>query len=168
MASEVLSSRAEPQIAVYTDGIRAGVLGAAAIALWFLVVDTIAGRPFYTPTVLGTALFQGGAGLDAPEALAADAELVLSFTWVHVLAFVLIGLAASHLLALAERSPHLGFGIVLLFVLFQFGFFAACMVLAEPVLHALAWPAILVGNLLAAAVMAETLRRRHATLAIRP
>src|SRR5262245_14707851 len=57
---------------LYQDGIVAGVIGAAAIALWFLIVDTFNGRPLYTPTVLGTALFKGGVGLDAPESLAVN------------------------------------------------------------------------------------------------
>ena len=54
---------------VYLEGIRAGLVGASIIALWFLIVDTIAGRPLYTPTVLGAALFHGGAGLAAPAGI---------------------------------------------------------------------------------------------------
>ena len=37
---------------VVQDGVVAGLIGAATIAIWFLVVGTINGRPFYTPTVL--------------------------------------------------------------------------------------------------------------------
>src|SRR5204863_254585 len=119
----------------------AGVVGAAAIALWFLALDGVKGRPFYTPTVLGTALFRGGAGLQSPETLPIDFEMVLSFTWVHVLAFLIIGVGASRLLGIAERNPSFGFGIVLLFVVFEFGFLLVCMLFAEPVLRALTWPA---------------------------
>ena len=153
---------------VYAEGILAGVVGAATIALWFLALDGVKGRPFYTPTVLGTALFRGGAGLATPEMLPVDFEMVLSFTWVHVLAFLIIGLGASRLLGLAERNPSFGFGIVLLFVVFEFGFLLACMLFAEPALRALTWPEVLVGNLLAAAAMAAVFRRRHPQLAIRP
>jgi hypothetical protein len=35
--------------------------------VWFFVLDTIQGRPFYTRTVLGTALFRRGAGLASLE-----------------------------------------------------------------------------------------------------
>src|SRR5256712_7026955 len=86
--------------AVYAEGLLAGVIGAATIALWFLALDGVKGRPFYTPTVLGTALFRGGAGLATPDALAIDFEMVLSFTWVHVLPFVIIDVGASRLPAL--------------------------------------------------------------------
>jgi len=153
---------------VYAEGIRAGLVGAATIAVWFLALDTIKGRPLYTPTVLGTALFRGGAGLENPQALAPNFEMVLSFTWVHVLVFLLIGVAASRLLGLVERNPNFGFGVVLLFVFFEFGFLLASMVFAEPVLRALTWPEVLVGNLLAAAAMTAVFWRRHPRLAIRP
>jgi hypothetical protein len=146
----------------------AGLIGAATIALWFLILDTIAGRPLYTPSVLGTALFRGGAGLEDPKTLPISLEMVLMFTWVHVLHFLVIGGVAAQLLAIAERNANVGFGIVLLFVVFEFGFVAACMLFAEPVLRALAWPAVLVGNLLAAAAMAVTLWRRHPDLVIQP
>jgi len=61
-----------------------------------------------------------------------------------------------------------GFGILLLFVIFEFGFVGAALVFAEPILRALAWPSVLVGNLLAAAVMAAYFWRQHATLRISP
>jgi len=151
---------------VYAEGITAGLVGAVTIALWFLVVDTIAGRPLYTPTVLGTALLQGTGTLTAPPEV--NLETVLTFTWLHVLAFLLIGVAASKLVELAERDASLGFGIVLLFVVFEAGFFVVSMLFAEPLLSALAWPAVMVGNLLAAASMAWIFWRRHPGLAIRP
>lgn len=153
---------------LYEEGIVAGVLGGATIAIWFLILDTMEGRPLYTPTVLGTALFRHGQGLDSPEALAVSFDMVLVTTWVHFLAFAVMGGVASRLLALAEQRPNLGFGIVLLFVVFEFGFVTAAMVFAQPVLHALDWPAILVGNLLAAAAMALYFWRRHPHLRIEP
>ena len=110
--------------AVYTEGLLAGVVGAATIAGWFLLLDSIAGRPLYTPSVLGTALVRGGEAIAAPDTLPVDMEMVLTFTWMHVLAFLVIGLAASKLLEQAERDPNLGFGILLLFVVFEFGFIA--------------------------------------------
>ena len=80
---------------IYEEGIVAGLIGAATIAIWFLILDTIKGRPLYTPTVLGTALFRGGAGLATPESLPVSFDIVVLFTWVHVLVFVVIGGAAA-------------------------------------------------------------------------
>ncbi len=101
---------------IYRQGIVAGVLGAATIALWFFLVDVLSGRPlFYTPNVLGTALFRHGAGLDQPQTLAISLEMVLVYTWVHGLVFCVIGGIAAKLLGLAERNIDVGFGILLLF-----------------------------------------------------
>lgn len=153
---------------VYSDGIWAGLAAAVTLAVWFLVVDLIDGRPLYTPTVLGTALFGRGEGLTTPEVLPTSFEMILGFTWVHALVFLLIGMGASRLLAVAERNPHVGFGVALLFVLFEGGYLSAVMLFAQPLLHAVAWPTVVVGNLLAAIAMAGVLWRRHPSLRIRP
>lgn len=152
---------------LYQEGLIAGLVGAATIALWFLIIDAIQGRPLYTPTILGTALFRRGAGAPWPDVLP-DLEMVLMFTWVHGLVFVAIGGVAARLLALAERQPSAGFGILMLFVFFEFGFIAVAMLFAAPVLRALAWPAILVANLLAAASMGGYFWWRHPNLRVRP
>src|SRR3954471_16249644 len=39
------------------EGTLAGIIGAASVALWFLIVDSIAGRPFFTPAILGASVF---------------------------------------------------------------------------------------------------------------
>ena len=152
----------------YAEGIIAGVIGATVIAVWFLILDFIQGRPLYTPTVLGTALFGGENRLTGRDPFHASWETTLMFTWVHGLAFILIGGIASLLLGLAERNPNLGFGILLLFVILEFGFVAVAIVIAEPILGLLAWPAVLVGNVLAASAMAGYFWYRHGGITILP
>src|SRR5436309_12671786 len=134
------------------EGRIAGLIGAATIAVWFLILDSLSGRPLYTPTVLGTALFRRGGTTPLSE-IRPNLEMVLMFTWVHGLVFVAIGGIVARLLALAERKPSVGFGILMLLVFFEFGLIVAAMFFAEPILHALAWPAVLVANSLAAAAM---------------
>jgi len=153
---------------IYQEGIVAGVIGAATVALWFFVIDLLNGRPLYTPTVLGTALFQRGAGLTGIENMPVSLEMVLMFTWVHGLAFAAVGGIVARLLATAERHPSVGFGILLLFVIFEAGFTVAAMLFAAPILKALTWPAILVANLLAAAAIGVYFWLRHPTLRVSP
>ena len=148
------------------EGLIAGILGATTIAVWFLIVDGVRGQPLYTPSILGTALFKGG--VTTPESLGIDLEIVFVFTWVHGLVFTAIGWLASWLLGIAERNPQLGFGILLFFVVFEFGFIAVCQVFAEPVLHTLAWPAVVIGNLLAAIAMGAYFWRHHLGMQIEP
>src|SRR5262245_56210044 len=107
---------------VYSEGLLAGLVGAFTIALWFLVVDVFDGHPLFTPNLLGATWFGGGEGLTNPATLPISLDFVVPFTWVHLLVSLAIGLAASHLLALAERDPDFGFGVLLLFVIFEFGF----------------------------------------------
>jgi len=152
----------------YLDGIIAGTIGAATIAVWFLILDTIKGRPLYTPSLLGAVLFRPGKPLPSPENVSVSFELVLGYTWVHWLVFCVIGGAASLLLRAAERRPDLGFGVLLLFVVFEFGFLVGAMLFAEAVLRAIAWQEILVGNLLAAVTMGAFFWRRYPNLIIRP
>ena len=152
----------------YEEGMMAGLIAAATIAVWFLLLDMFQGQPLFIPTVLGTALFGGGEGLASPEDIRISFQMVLMFTWVHGLAFVVIGVAAAWLVQLAERDPDYGFGILLLFVVFEFGFIGVSLVFAEAVLRALTLPAILIGNLLAAATMTGYFWRRHPDLTVHP
>jgi len=153
---------------LYREGMIAGVLGAAAVAVWFLLLDALAGRPLWTPTVLGTALFRRGTGLEAAATLPVSLEMVAMFTWVHGLVFAALGGIAARLLGYVERHPSAGFGVLLLFVVFQFMFIAAAMVFAAPALRALSAWSILVANLIAAAAMTAYLRHRHPDLRVSP
>jgi hypothetical protein len=166
--SPVASSSTSEISEIYVQGIVAGLIGAATVAIWFFVVDVFNGRPFFTPNVLGTALFRREIGLDQPQTLPMSFEMVLFYTWVHGLAFCVIGGLASKLLALAERDLNLGFGILLFFVIFEFGFVGAASVFARPILQALTWPSVLVGNLLAAVAMAAYFWRHHPNLRVSP
>jgi hypothetical protein len=164
---DAVSDPARDTARLYQEGMIAGVLGAAAVALWFLLRDTAAGHPLYTPTVLGTAIFRHSA-LATPETISVSLEMVGMFTWIHVLVFAALGGVASRLLAMAERNPSWGFGLLLLFVVFEFGFVAAASLLAAPVLRVIPWPSVLGANLLAAAAMTAYFWRRHPHLVVSP
>jgi len=50
--ADALSEPVSDPARLYQEGMIAGVIGAIAVAVWFLLLDTAAGRPLYTPTVL--------------------------------------------------------------------------------------------------------------------
>lgn len=153
---------------VYSEGMIAGLIGALAIAVWFLILDSFQGRPLQTPSILGTALFRDWPGAGGVLALPISYEMVLTFTWIHGMVFVAIGVAAAWLLTLAERDPNYGIGVLFLFVIFEFGFIAVGLIFAGELLEALTLPAILIGNLIAAAAMGVFFRMRHPSLTIHP
>ena len=151
----------------WREAAEAGAIGGATIALWFLVLDVLQGRPLYTPTVLGTALVRGGA-LGSSETLPISAGMVLLFTAVHGVVFLALGGVACGLIRLAETNANYGFGLILFFVFLLCGFLFVAMLFAEEVLRALAWPAILGGNLLAVVAMALYFKPRHPDVRMLP
>jgi hypothetical protein len=153
---------------VYLDGLVAGIIGAAIIAIWFLFLDAVIRLPFYTPSVLGEGLFLGGQDLSSTEAAEVSLKLTLMYTGVHGLVFMLLGVTAAYVLLLTRKKLNLGLWILLIFVVLEFGFVGTVFVFAEPVLHELAWPMVLIGNLLATAGMACYLWLRHQNVGTTP
>lgn len=143
---------------VVREGIVGGLLGAGVVALWFLAYDAAAGAPLRTPALLGAAVFHG---LRDPAALVITLPLVLQYTVVHGAVFILFGLAAAGMLALADREPRVLFAFVMLFCCFEVFFVAMVAVLAEWLLEVIPWWTILAGNLLAAVVMMGHFFRGH-------
>src|SRR5262245_22302918 len=105
------------RVRLTAEGVTAGLLGGATLAVWVLVLDSIYGHPLYTPTVLGSAIFRPGAPISPPEVLPASLPLVLLFTAIHGVAFIAIGEIAALLVRLAEKNANYTFGIVLFLVI---------------------------------------------------
>jgi hypothetical protein len=147
-----------PWTRVVREGLIAGLAGAGTVALWFLLYDLAAGMPLRTPALLAATLFHG---LRDPSALAVTVPLVLQYTVVHGLAFLIFGWAVAGLLALADREPRLLFGVVMLFCCFEVFSIALIVILAEWLFDTLAWWTILAGNVLASVVMLGYFFRGH-------
>jgi hypothetical protein len=147
-----------PWTRVAREGLIAGVAGAVAVAVWFLLYDLAAGMPLRTPALLGATLFHG---LRDPSALVITLPLVLQYTVVHGVAFIMFGWAAASLLALADREPRLLFVLFMLFCCFEVFFIGLVAILAERLLETIAWWTILAGNLLASLVMLGYFLRGH-------
>jgi hypothetical protein len=135
---------------VLREGLILGLIGAGAVAGWFLLVDVIAGRPFFTPAVLGSFLFFG---LRDPAAVSIGVQSVLAYTAIHLFAFLVVGLVVAAILAEARKEPNVLWLFAEFFIVFEFGFYAAVALVFTPLLAELAWLNIAVGNLLAAGGM---------------
>ena len=147
------------------EGAAAGLLGGSAVAVWFLIVDTIRGHPFRVPDALGHILLHLGGG-GVTEGAAAH---VIVYTVFHFAAFIVVGIAASTILRRSESQPSILAGAFLLFVIFEGGFFLLLIVLTSQSqrLGTPAWYMVSIGNLLAAAVMGWFLWRRYPALRAR-
>lgn len=140
---------------ILREGVAAGLIGATVVALWFLILDAIHGDPLRTPRFLGTAMLQQADPVGA----------VLSYTIVHGIAFIVFGIAGAFLLSGAEKRPVFLFSFVMLFLAFEFFFFAVMLILARWVLDELAGWAVVLGNLLAGAAMLTYYFKKHHLLA---
>src|SRR6266536_6173146 len=143
---------------ILREGFIAGCIGAAAVAIWFLVVDAINGRPFFTPAMLGSAVFWGA---HDPSAVVVEYSRIIGYTMIHVSAFVVVGCIAAALAAEVEVAPSTLFLVVVGFCFFEFGFYVLVAILAQPLLGALAWWNVAIGNAIAAFGMGYYLWREH-------
>lgn len=146
------------------EGIIAGALGATGVAIWFLIVDTIGGQPFFTPRVLGEAV----KSIVAPEAAMSPMAIIALYTAFHYAVFLLAGIAIVALVHGSQRQPAMLSGVVMLFVAFEVAFYAyvAMLQLATP-LQEIAWYQIGAANFVAAALMGRYLWATHPGLTAR-
>ena len=83
---------------------------------------------------------------------------------VHALAFVGVGMLTALLALEVELFPSTLFIVVVVFAAFEFGFYVIVATLAQPLLGALAWTNVAIGNAIAAAGMGYYLWRAHPRL----
>jgi len=152
-------------------GVVAGLLGAATVAVWFFILDFAGGHPFRTPAALGYALLFGGGhaaneGLSAsaPQSIEISARVVLAYTLVHVLAFMLAGFVFVWIAEQVERRPSLlllaGLTLVLLEAVALVNFASG----AQWNLGTIGIGSVVVANILAVAVMTWYVWRTHPAL----
>ena len=120
----------------------AGVIGATALAFWFLVIDGSQGEPFRTPGFLAGALL----GTDALEPSFGP---VVLYSLVHYAAFISVGVGASWILSKTHTTPNIFLGLALGFGLFDLVFYRSLAVTGVDIVGEFGWPAVLAGNLIA-------------------
>lgn len=146
---------------VIVQGLATGLLGAGAVAFWFLIVDIMTSVPFRTPAALGSAVFLGASS-------AADVQfnvgIVVAYTFLHVAAFLTVGIAFVWVAERIERTPSLWLLAFMAFVVTEGLFIATVDIFSEWVLGAIGWWAVGVGNLVAVGVMTRWIWVTHPTL----
>lgn len=143
------------------EGLIAGILGAAAVAAWFLIVDLVQGRPLATPSVLGQVILYGQT---APVVTPVPFGPAVAYTLLHVGAFVLFGIGVTELVHLAMGSPLARFGLMIVAVVFELFFFMITYVLFAGTLYLFPWWSVLAANTLALLAMGYYLAGSHRSL----
>jgi hypothetical protein len=141
-----------PREGILMRGAIAGVIGASAVAIWFLLIDTIAGRPLHTPSLLGAMVLRlFNADIAGPVTV--NVAHVAFYTLLHYAVFIALGILVFAVVRLSRRNPGVLALALMLFVAVEVAFTGFVAALQFTGLGTLAWTHIAVGNLIAAVSM---------------
>ena len=138
------------------EGVSTGLVGAAAVAFWFLLVDLARGGPFLTPAVLGSALLLGGAG---PTAVIVSPGVIAAYTFAHVGVFVVLGLLFARVVRERRARSTFWVRVIVILAVVEGLFYGTIFLLGTWVMDDLGWFVVLVANILAAVTMGLWLLR---------
>lgn len=143
------------------EGALIGLIGGVAVALWYLILDSIAGEPFRTLDALGRILL---AGDRAPAMTRLHPGAILGYAALHFAMFVVIGIVLTGLVHLVIRERVLRMGLWLAFVL-AFAWLVFHAYLLTPLSgYRAPWGTIVGGAVIGVAAMALTVWRTHPEL----
>jgi hypothetical protein len=142
----------------FKRGLVAGLIGAAAVAAWFFLLDIIAGHPLRTPAALGSALLFGKSTVEM------SARIILAYTAFHVVAFVIAGLLFVWITERIERRPSFVLLAILFFILAEALALANLVTYAEWGLGGLGIWSVTVGNLIGIGAMGWYIWATHPAL----
>jgi hypothetical protein len=145
---------------VIREGLWIGTVGAVVVALWFLLLDGLAGVPLRTPSALGGLVFAG-------ETHGAELPVNMAWVWgysaVHLAIGIVLGIVMAAASAAVDRSPPLVVATILAFVSFEAFMLGVVGLVSVFLPHG--WFAVAVANLLAAGTMVTLIWFRHPVLA---
>lgn len=141
------------------EGVYAGFIGATIVAVWFGVIDLMAGLPFHTPDLLGAGLLSVlGKSPMMPDTVAFH---VFSYTVLHYVAFSIVGIIMVKIVHQSAQTPAILAGFLIAFVAFELGALGLTALLTESSLGGMAWYQVFIANLLAAGGMFWFMWKRH-------
>ena len=140
------------------EGTDVGIIGGLAVALWFLVLDTIAGHPLLTPSLLGQVVLMGNATPDTGNVVFGA---VLLYTAFHFVVFALLGMGLVALVHWGTDNSVVRYALLPVFLAFEVLFYGLLEVFSEGTGELFPFWAVVSANTLAAISMALYLWVRH-------
>lgn len=145
------------------DGVVVGLIGYAAVALFYSAFDFLAARgPLYTVNMLGRAIFRG---LRDPSVLLFPVQIdrgaVFAYNALHLGIALVIGFVVAWLVAVAEENPARRQVVRFILVAGYIATVLAVGALTTPMRAVLPWWSIMVANAAAAAAAGAYLIVRH-------
>jgi hypothetical protein len=143
---------------VMSEGTDVGILGGLAVAIWFLILDTIAGHPFQTPSLLGQVVLFGDSTPDTGHLIFGA---ILVYTAFHFAVFALLGMGLVTLVHWGVRDSVVRYALLPVFLVFEVLFYGLLEVFSERTNELFPFWAVVVANTLAALCMGLYLWNRH-------
>ena len=145
---------------IFGEGLLTGLVGAIVAGVWFLLVDVARGTPLATPNTLGQ-VFVARDTMPTPQIMP---QAVVEYSILHVVAFMVLGIALVGLTHLASRNPSLRMGVWLGLVIGFLYFLGILVMLAHITDHPLPWMTTIGASFVSMAAMAWFLWARHPRL----
>jgi hypothetical protein len=139
-------------------GVVAGLFGALAVAVWFFVLDIVAGRPFQTPAALGSSLLFGKTTIEM------SARVIIAYCVFHFVAFMLVGVLFVWITEKIERRPSFMLFALLFLILGEALALANLASYAQWGLGSLGVWSVTIANILGIAVMGWYIWATHPRL----
>jgi hypothetical protein len=133
-------------------GVVGGILAGLVVALWFLVVDSVAGRPFHTPALLASALSR-------QDLAVPTFRLVAAYTVLHFAVFALLGVAMAGAIAGLRLPPRLLLGVPFGVAAQELVFYTGLLLSGAPRVALVPWPHVVAANVLSGFVLMAYLHR---------
>jgi hypothetical protein len=149
---------AERSHSITSEGTDVGIIGGLAVAIWFLILDTIAGRPLMTPSLLGQVVLMGDSTPDTSNVVFGA---ILLYTAFHFVVFALIGMGLVALVHWGTENPIVRYALLPVFLAFEVLFYGLLEVLSERTGELFPFWAVVMANTLAAISMGLYLWIRH-------
>jgi hypothetical protein len=141
------------------DAFFSGGIGGSVVVLYFLVVDVLNGQPLYTPSLMGSVLFEGAS---AEAVSGVRLQMVAYYSLVHFASFSALGALLAFLVHEVElHSRHPALVVLLSFLIIECAFACSAALFLPGVIEHLGALHIAAANLLTAGSIALFLLGSH-------
>lgn len=152
-------SFSDTDTSVAYDAFGAGAVGGSIVCLFFLGLDAIQGRMFFTPSLMGSVMFLGEPAQSASQV---RLDMVAYYTAVHFAVFGLLGAGVAVLLRQVElHAKHPIVMLATIFGLLEVLFVFAAALMMPGVVSVVGAGRIAAANVLGATGMAAFLLAQH-------
>ncbi len=146
---------------VIYDGLITGLIGAAAVAVSFLIKDLLAQAPLHTPATLGSALLLGASG---PDEIQLNVAVIGAYTFLHISVFAGVGMMFAWLAERVEHTPDFWIRGAAVLLLLEGMFLGTVGMMSGWIMQDLGWITVLVSNVVAVLAMGMWMLRSRPEL----